>query len=106
MNGTFHLSPHENILTIALINIHYLYIIAPGLVNAVCHCVRLPVRFDVWLGPMMFIIVGHWYDLFSPRYRTGVTVHPPVRFDPRFLPGMCYSVLSVFSNLVNGICTE
>ena len=25
--GTFHLSTHENILTIALINIHYLYII-------------------------------------------------------------------------------
>ena len=25
LNGTFHLSPHENILTIALINIHYLY---------------------------------------------------------------------------------
>ena len=25
-NRTFHLSPHENILTIALINIHYLYI--------------------------------------------------------------------------------
>jgi hypothetical protein len=24
-NETFHLSPHENILTIALINIHYLY---------------------------------------------------------------------------------
>ena len=24
-NRTFHLSPHENILTIALINIHYLY---------------------------------------------------------------------------------
>ena len=24
LNGTFHLSPHENILTIALINIHYL----------------------------------------------------------------------------------
>ena len=23
--GTFHLSPHENIYTIALINIHYLY---------------------------------------------------------------------------------
>ena len=23
--GTFHLSPHENILTIALISIHYLY---------------------------------------------------------------------------------
>ena len=28
LNGTFHLSPHENILTIALINIHYLYITA------------------------------------------------------------------------------
>ena len=26
LNGTFHLSPHENICTIALINIHYLYI--------------------------------------------------------------------------------
>ena len=26
-NGTINLSPHENILTIALINIHYLYII-------------------------------------------------------------------------------
>ena len=25
LNGTFHLSPHDNILTIALINIHYLY---------------------------------------------------------------------------------
>jgi hypothetical protein len=25
LNGTFHLSPHENFLTIALINIHYLY---------------------------------------------------------------------------------
>jgi hypothetical protein len=29
LNGTFHLSPHENILTIALINIHYLYNIGP-----------------------------------------------------------------------------
>ena len=28
LNRTFHLSPHENILTIALINIHYLYTIA------------------------------------------------------------------------------
>ena len=25
LNGTFHLSPHENICTITLINIHYLY---------------------------------------------------------------------------------
>ena len=29
LNGTFHLSPHENICTIALINIHYLYNISP-----------------------------------------------------------------------------
>ena len=27
LNRTFHLSPHENICTIALITIHYLYII-------------------------------------------------------------------------------
>ena len=27
LNRTFHLSPYENILTIAVINIHYLYII-------------------------------------------------------------------------------
>ena len=27
LNRKFHLSPHENILTIALINIHYLYTI-------------------------------------------------------------------------------
>ena len=26
VNGSFYLSPHENILSIALINIHYLYI--------------------------------------------------------------------------------
>ena len=29
LNRTFHLSPHENILTIALINIHYLFYIIP-----------------------------------------------------------------------------
>ena len=28
LNRTFHLSPHENICTIALITIHYLYTIA------------------------------------------------------------------------------
>ena len=27
LNGTTNLSPHENVLTIALINIHYLYTI-------------------------------------------------------------------------------
>ena len=27
-NGKFHLSPNENIFTIALINIHYLYIVS------------------------------------------------------------------------------
>ena len=29
LNGTFHLSPNENILTIARINIHYLFYIIP-----------------------------------------------------------------------------
>ena len=29
LNGTFHLSPHENICSIALMNIHYLYNDAP-----------------------------------------------------------------------------
>ena len=29
LNRTFHLSPNENILTIALINIHYLFYIIP-----------------------------------------------------------------------------
>ena len=29
LNRTFHLSPHENICTIALITIHYLYTMEP-----------------------------------------------------------------------------
>ena len=29
LNGTFHLSPNENILTIARINIHYLFYVIP-----------------------------------------------------------------------------
>ena len=29
-NGNFHLSRHDNIFTITLINIHHLYIVAPG----------------------------------------------------------------------------
>jgi hypothetical protein len=33
LNGTFHLSPHENILTIARINIHYLYTIEREMPN-------------------------------------------------------------------------
>ena len=33
LNGTINLSPHENILTIALINIHYLYTICLFIVN-------------------------------------------------------------------------
>jgi glucan phosphoethanolaminetransferase (alkaline phosphatase superfamily) len=32
LNGTFHLSPDENILTIALINIHYLYAVVYAVV--------------------------------------------------------------------------
>jgi hypothetical protein len=31
LNGTFHLSPNENVLTIALINIHYLFIVTDSL---------------------------------------------------------------------------
>ena len=44
LNGTFHLSPHENILTIALINIHYLYNIALHCIALHCialHCIAL-----------------------------------------------------------------
>ena len=37
LNGTFNLSPHENILTIALINIHYLYNIAHGQFSELKH---------------------------------------------------------------------
>ena len=33
LNGTFHLSPHENILTIALITIHYLYNVPDNLMQ-------------------------------------------------------------------------
>ena len=37
LNRTFHLSPHENILTIALINIHYLYNIFAVESVKICH---------------------------------------------------------------------
>ena len=43
LNGTFHLSPHENILTIALINIHYLYTI---------HC-----------GSVVLVYIAHAHDI-------------------------------------------
>ena len=35
LNRTFHLSPHENILTIALINIHYLYNMSQFIFHAI-----------------------------------------------------------------------
>ena len=38
LNGTFHLSPHENILTIALINIHYLYNVCHITLVNLGHC--------------------------------------------------------------------
>ena len=38
LSRTFHLSPHENILTIALINIHYLYNIYHPLVFECVPC--------------------------------------------------------------------
>ena len=41
LNGTFHLSPHENICTIALINIHYLYINNLSLTNFFSYFVAL-----------------------------------------------------------------
>ena len=37
LNRTFHLSPYENILTIALINIHYLYTITLFIINTIHH---------------------------------------------------------------------
>ena len=37
LNRTFHLSPHENILTIALINIHYLYNICQSHLHPPCY---------------------------------------------------------------------
>ncbi len=40
-NGKFHLSPHENIFTMALMNIHYLYIIA-------CCMYRGQIRLSNW----------------------------------------------------------
>ena len=43
LNGTFHLSPHENILTIALINIHYLYNITWILTLSRCQPAPQPV---------------------------------------------------------------
>ena len=45
-NGTFHLSPHENICTIALITIHYLYITARfGVVLSAMHFVQCNIAF-------------------------------------------------------------
>jgi hypothetical protein len=41
LNGTFHLSPHENILTIALINIHYLYTIRHCMYKTIHHYTTL-----------------------------------------------------------------
>ena len=37
LNRTFHLSPHENICTIALITIHYLYTICSGTQADACN---------------------------------------------------------------------
>ena len=47
LNGTFHLSPDENILTIALINIHYLYIGLNVVNNKPSLVPRISENFDV-----------------------------------------------------------
>ena len=57
LNGTFHLSPHENICTIALIDIHFLYIIdqqeSPLLVySLICSSFTSGHGFDFRLGHM------------------------------------------------------
>ena len=46
LNGTFHLSPHENIFTIALKNIHYLYNI---------HLLGKNI------APVLLIVCRYWY---------------------------------------------
>jgi hypothetical protein len=46
LNGTFHLSLHENILTIALINIHYLYTIQYSISTSFERCPRLSAAFE------------------------------------------------------------
>ena len=43
LNGTFYLSPHENILTIALINIHYLYNMTRCLTGNQCSFINVGV---------------------------------------------------------------
>ena len=66
LNGTFHLSPYENICTIALINIHYLYIIslAKNARKGNMHC---PETLD--LTKSLYIqkntILGHLYLMWS-----------------------------------------
>jgi hypothetical protein len=46
LNGTFHLSPHENILTIALINIHYLHIVCTFHHVCMVYDAQLMLRYD------------------------------------------------------------
>ena len=49
LNGTFHLSPHENILTITLINIHYLY--------NIYLCGMVGYGMILWYGLVLYIMV-------------------------------------------------
>ena len=53
LNGTFHLSPHENILTIVLINIHYLY--------------NIHVQFPIWFW-MLLSSATHSKLKFAPLF--------------------------------------
>ena len=59
LNGTFHLSPHENILTIALINIHYLYNITLSILSDTMLVIILSCYCDNVRTPIMILL---YYD--------------------------------------------
>ena len=56
LNRTFHLSPHENICTIALITIHYLYNISD-----LYHALMSITRDRDW-GTALYLQIDHWLN--------------------------------------------
>ena len=87
LNGTFHLSPHENILTIALINIHYLYNIVQILNEVILHTLTCNVLINffqyfvkqstlpiaLWSSPNPFLIIVN----FCINFQSLVNVFSP-----------------------------
>ena len=75
LNGTFHLSPHENICSIALINIHYLQgrsqPHSPG-------WARLPLSSVLLKGWSIFLIFSSIFSYFLPHFGApgGQVAHP------------------------------